>query len=317
MQSVSCPLTNSKNVTLIEEIKVHDIIEMYRKTLNCDVSADFGSIETIGFYHALDSDLKFFNPLITGSEPFYEDLQRIPWYYLEEKDEYNFSKQYIHERDTVLEIGCGKGAFANMLDVRSYVGLEFNQKAIDRANSTGIKVLKESIQEHAEKYPEQYDVACSFQVLEHVADTKAFLESSIKCVKPGGLLICSVPSADSFIANVTNNMLNMPPHHVTWWSKKSINYVAKLFDLEIIDIHEESLADIHKRWYFSHLIKKSIEAYLYGDKYKSKIMDSSIKHKVISKIASLGARFLEGGILDSSSLPFGHTITAVYRKKLP
>ncbi|MGV2387332.1 MAG UNVERIFIED_CONTAM: hypothetical protein LVR29_00250 [Microcystis novacekii LVE1205-3] len=51
--------------------------------------------------------------MITGSENFYEKLQVFDWYYLEEKNEYDYASQFIKPSDSVLEIGCGKGSFCS------------------------------------------------------------------------------------------------------------------------------------------------------------------------------------------------------------
>jgi 2-polyprenyl-3-methyl-5-hydroxy-6-metoxy-1,4-benzoquinol methylase len=78
------------------------------------------------------------------------------------------------------------------------VGLEFSRKAKEIAFSNGIIIENESIQSHSVAHPAKYDVVCAFQVLEHVSEIRSFIESSIKALKPGGLLIYSIPSADSF-----------------------------------------------------------------------------------------------------------------------
>ena len=56
-------------------------------------------------------------------------MQNLEWYYMDEKDEYDYAKNFIKESDLVLEIGCGKGAFAQKISTKKYVGLEFSRKA--------------------------------------------------------------------------------------------------------------------------------------------------------------------------------------------
>jgi SAM-dependent methyltransferase len=314
--TANCPLTHSENVTLIEEIQVSDIAELYKNMYDCSVLPDFGLIQTIGFYYSTESHLKFFYPLVTGSELFYEDLQKFDWYYTDDKEEFNIAQKYIKENDVILEIGCGKGAFAKKINAKKYIGLEFNQKAITQATTNGIKVIQKSIQDHAKDHAMSYDIVCSFQVLEHVADINSFIESSIKCLKPGGLLIYSVPSADSYISKTTNCILNMPPHHVSWWSRKSLEYVGKLFNLDVVDIHQNKLEDIHKLPYISTLIATSIEHHIGAGNKQKKLIDKSIKHKIIGKISTLGGQLLKNGLSDTNVLPPGHTITAIYRKPL-
>lgn len=308
--SLSCPLSGSFETVLIERILVKDILEIYQRQFEIDVTSEFNDKKEIGFYHSKESDLRFFYPAIAGSEVFYEMLQKLDWYYLDDKYEYACASQFIKESDSVLEIGCGKGAFAKKIKTQSYVGLEFSQEAKRLALINGISILSESIQDHAVANSERYDVVCSFQVLEHVADVNSFITASIKCLKPGGILIYSVPSADSFISATKNNILNMPPHHVSWFSDKCLEYIGKKFDLKIVDIIHEKLADIHKEWYASSIVLESLSNLL-GTKFT--LVERSIKYKLLSRLAQLGGWFIAKGLSDDRSLPIGHSVIVIYQ----
>src|SRR5579871_4913773 len=108
---IRCYLCGGGNVSTLEPLRTADIARLYRRLLHIDVAAEFGEVAEIEFCRCADCDLSFFTPQITGSEKMYESLQRYLWYYLEEKEEYTYGAQYIHAEDSVLEIGCGKGAF--------------------------------------------------------------------------------------------------------------------------------------------------------------------------------------------------------------
>ncbi|MGK7894838.1 MAG: class I SAM-dependent methyltransferase [Xenococcus sp. (in: cyanobacteria)] len=308
-----CPLSGSQKVILLEKISKDTLAKMYKKMLKDSILSEFNSIKEIGFYHCSESDLKFFYPMVTGSELFYEKLQNFDWYYLDEKEEYEYASSYIKPSDKVLEIGCGKGVFSEKITAQEYTGLEFSQKAQTWASQNNLKVLNESIEQHSLNNTEKYSVVCSFQVLEHIAEIHSFIEASIKCLKPGGLLIYSVPSADSFIASVKNNILNMPPHHISWWSDKSLQHIAHIFGLKVIDIHHEKLAEIHRRWYVSSIL---LEALANSISYRSNnlLIDQSFTYKIMSKSANLGSKWLEKGFLDNKVLPNGHSVTGIYQK---
>jgi 2-polyprenyl-3-methyl-5-hydroxy-6-metoxy-1,4-benzoquinol methylase len=314
---VSDPLSQSKDVVLLEEIETAAVQKLYKRYIDHDMSADFSSLEKIGFYHCLESDLRFFSPIVTGNDIFYEKLQSLQDYYMDDKEEFDFAKTHIKESDFVLEIGSGKGSFAKKISCSKYLGLEFNQKAIKQATECGIEVICETIEDHATKYPHRYDVVCSFQVLEHISDIRSFIESSIKCLKPGGILIYSVPNHESFLSMLVNNALNMPPHHLSVWSQKSLEYVGKSFNLELLHLHVDKLADIHKRAYLTSVIVESIERSLGDNSYKSKLINHSVKYKIINRIADKAAAFLESGLSNTNSLPCGHSITAAYKNSMP
>lgn len=314
---MNCPLCLGPNVLLNEVIEVVNVVEIYQNgplpNLGIDVASEFGDLKEIRFLHCQDCDLRFFDPMVTGSEEFYEQLQGFTWYYRDEKDEYHFARQFIRESDAILEIGSGKGAFAKMIPTRHYTGLEFSRRAIEAAAHDGIEVLNQSIQKHAESHECQYDVVCGFQVLEHVSDTYSFIESSVACLKPGGLLVFSVPSYDSFVSLVVNNATNMPPHHVTWWSDKCLESIAGIFNLERVGIHHEQMMNSYEPTYAFTLALITLKNILNEDR---KLVDLSAKHRALEKIARFGGKVLEHNMLDPRVLPSGHSVNAVFRKPL-
>ena len=311
--TVFCPLSGSDQVVLLEKITQDTLVKMYQKKIGNSIMSEFDNVREIGFYHCPESDLKFFYPMVTGSESFYENLQDIDWYYLDEKEEYEYAARYIQPSDVVLEIGCGKGAFAEKITAREYVGLEFSRKAQTSASQKNIKVLNESIEQHSIDRAKKYSVVCSFQVLEHVAEIHSFIEASIKCLKPGGLLIYSVPSADSFVSSIKNYVLNMPPHHLSWWSDKSLQHISDIFALKVIDIHHEKLAEIHKQWYSYSILIKALENTI-GYKSDKLLIDRSWLYQIMSMTSVLGSKWLKKGLVDSKALPNGHSVTCVYQK---
>ncbi|MBX9782799.1 MAG: class I SAM-dependent methyltransferase [Chitinophagaceae bacterium] len=109
--------------------------------------------------------LKFYTPQAAGDGEFYNKLQNYKGYYLKEKAEFQEASKYISNTDDVLEIGCGEGLLTNYISYKTYTGLEFSDKAIITATGKGLKVTNESIEVHAIKNANKYDVVCYFQVL--------------------------------------------------------------------------------------------------------------------------------------------------------
>jgi len=58
---IVCPLSGSANLVLRETIEVKALIKLYSRWGGFDISSEFLDLETINFYHCLDSDLKFFS----------------------------------------------------------------------------------------------------------------------------------------------------------------------------------------------------------------------------------------------------------------
>lgn len=300
---MKCPLCESDNILELEPIDKYKLNKLYKKFTGVDFS--YLLTENILYCECNECKLKFFNPPITGDERFYNSLQKFDWYYMDEKEEYEYAKKYIKKTDKVLEVGCGKGAFAKKISLKNYIGLDSSVNAKIMSAANGIQIENKTIEEYAQQSPNTFDVVISFQVLEHVLDPKNFIENQIKALKIGGKLIISIPSESSFLKYVTNGILNMPPHHVTRWSDETLKFIAKEYSLEIIDIYHEKLQKSHQHQYLTTLLQNSL--------CKNKLIDLSILNKIISKVCSLLSKlFIKG--FEQSMLPIGQNVLVVYKK---
>jgi SAM-dependent methyltransferase len=306
-----CPLCLSHDFNIICKVETKLIIREYHSRFHFDIGTDFQNVEMVYLLICKSCDLSYFLPLCSASERLYEHLQQFEYYYLDNKYEFIFANQFIANTHDVLEIGCGKGAFSSIIRANSFVGLEYSKKACEFGNHNNITIKNEDISSHSYKHIEEYDIVCAFQVLEHVPDVHLFIKSCLMCLKPGGILIYSVPSADSFVGTIKDDILNMPPHHLTLWSDKCLTNIAGIFDLSMIALRHEKLAPYHTRWYATRLIYESLKN-AFG--YQNKLFDRSPAHNVLSKFASLGGHLLEKGLSDPRLLPRGHSVIAVYRK---
>ena len=106
--------------------------------------------------------------------------------------------------NTVLDYGCSRGIWATHL--HNMFGKKWTLYDIDK---TSIEEAKKIVRENARDpdafnfymnedqpffFPEGLDCLLLLEVLEHVHDPRALLETLIKQVRPGGAVIISVPS---------------------------------------------------------------------------------------------------------------------------
>jgi len=301
---IHCPLCASCRIKKIEDISNSTLNKLYAKHFGINDAIN----QALQYILCNECGLYFFYPMLTGDEKLYEHLQKFDWYYIEDKWEYSQSLNYIQPDNKVLEVGAGRAAFAKYIGPARYTGLEFNQRAIDRANSEGVVLIKESVEQHAAKdNVNLYDVVVSFQVLEHVSDPAGYLKGCISCLKPEGTLIIAVPSMDGFIGKVTNGTLNMPPHHVTHWSCATLKKLEALFNLNLVEIMEEPIAVYHNEWARQVIIESWIRKLL---RKKRRLLDLSLSGKVVSKFAAILAKYIPQS-MDGIK---GHTVVAVYKK---
>ena len=304
---MKCPLCKSKNIEVLENINTKELIKLYKRNLNIDVSEYFNNKKLI-YNRCNNCDLRYFYPLTSGNELLYKQLQVYDWYYLNKKDEYRIVANIIDSYNSVLEIGAGKGSFYSYLTCKNYCGLEINKEVIIEGKRKGIPLLNETIEKHAKNNSEKYDVACSFQVLEHITNIESFINNVKKCVRLGGMLIFIVPSENSFLTIVKNGILNMPPHHVTRWTDRSLSLLAEYYNLEVLDIIHEQLQPFHYEWVKNTLL------YCYFDKKKDKLVDYSLRNKILSRLSTIISKRVKSSFINKLGLN-GHSVIAVYRKR--
>ena len=112
---------------------------------------------------------------------------------------YKFAEGYIKGKK-VLDVGCGTGYGTSLLaqTAEQVVGIDISKKAIDYAkenysgknirffigNAVNLNFLKKN----------SFDIIVSFEVIEHIAEYRRYLEEMSCLLKPEGILIISTPN---------------------------------------------------------------------------------------------------------------------------
>jgi len=311
---MECILCKNTTVAKLSDIKVKDLCKVYSAWLSYDMSEEFKDIQAISYVECCDCGLRFFFPVIAGSDRFYDSLSKKMGvnYYQHEKKEYEFAAGFIKEDDTVLDVGSGPGIFKKYVKGH-YTGLDFNPLAIERATNESVRVLNESIEEHTEKNTSLYSVVTAFQLIEHVADPPKCLQACLEALRPGGLLIISVPSEESFVSLQENAVLNMPPHHVSRWSDRSLLSLEKLFNLTCVDLKHEKLERIHYESFIFLLSNITVRTLLGWD--KGKMIDVSFRKKIVNVLSRFLKPLYRSVYRNNLLWPNGHSVTAVLRKR--
>lgn len=299
---ISSTLSKEDSAVLKREIPVKELIFRYQNELQIDVKNYFAGVNKIGIYECCRTQYRFFFPLgLEGDSHFYQELQKLNWYYMPWKWEHDFSLKQVRRNDKILEIGSGGLGFVRKLkglgfDIR---GLEMNLESLSKAKELGLSVSGENIDVHSLRNYSSYDVVCCFQVMEHISDVKTFIKAQVKCLKPGGKLIISVPNNESFIKWSHGGILNFPPHHMGWWNENSLKRIAPLFNLKLERICFEPLQLYHLDYFVNSSIDKNFDA-------------NSVLGRIIRKprVRKIYKRLLRG----FRNKIRGHTILAIYTK---
>jgi 2-polyprenyl-3-methyl-5-hydroxy-6-metoxy-1,4-benzoquinol methylase len=289
--TVLSPLTHAQRVTLEEKLDSKRIVTRYKAECGFDASAYFENLDAVALYRCEETGYRFFYPpRMAGDSELYEHLQKLPWYYGSWRWEHDLANKQINEDDYVLEVGCGFGLFLQKLRDRNIrcAGLEFNCRAVETARMSGLHVYPEAIHDHAKNNPGKYTVVCAFQVLEHISSAGDFIADCLKAMKPSGKFVISVPNNNPFLFKHDKyHTLNLPPHHMGLWNKRSLQNLQKVFPLRAFLVKTEPLFD-HESYF-----KTQLEYLSSKSPWLGKVADRIFRpyHKPLMKLI---ARFVEG-----------------------
>lgn len=222
------------------KISTARLLEIWEKTFGLDVEQFFSSsevtLEPVPPYGYLR-----FTSSRGGDSTFYSHLMRKMGYDTAEKAEFARAALEISPEDRVLDVGSGIGNFATVCP-GVYSGIDTNPVAITDGAGLGRNVRLGMVENET---PESCDVVTLFQVLEHVEEPRQFLQACIRCLRPGRRLIVSTPNMEGILGYVPNEILNYPPHHMTWWSPPALQALLKDCGCETLKVWREPLQRIH------------------------------------------------------------------------
>lgn len=247
----SCPNCGGKLLAQKQEIHLNTVLRGWEKGMRISFPQTVWEYyahlieEPIRLYACKVCCLELFLPIVVGTHEFYQAITPSEdIYYVTEKWEFNRAIKAIKKRGAgnVLDIGCGGGAFLSQVaQVKgvSVFGFEFNESAAKWAQSRGHRLLAGLSKENAPSGG--FDVVTLFQVLEHLETPFQVVKQVRELMKPGGLVIVTVPDAGGPVRHFSDALTDLPPHHVTRWHELTIRMCARRQGFKVLEIATEPL----------------------------------------------------------------------------
>jgi len=144
----------------------------------------------------------------------------------------------------LLDVGCGRGDLAEWFAARGWrvAGVEPAADAVRQAVERGIEMHHGTLDD-APWAPGSFDAITFNHALEHMPDPLLTLRQAAALVRPGGLVVISVPNFGAWQRRLFGAAwfpLDLP-RHLQHFDRASLPYMARMAGLEASEVRTSSL----------------------------------------------------------------------------
>lgn len=236
-EEVACPLCHREDATtfLSQPAEPDEGVGEYR-LVRCNL-CDLVYLnprptrETISYYYP--ADYQPYRPKKAEKK-----ARRWSWSrFLQRADPHSFLP--VNPPGKLLDYGCGSGAYLQYMRELGWdvVGIDLSPHAVEATNRRGIKAYQ-GLLPHPAIPPGSVDVVNFGAVLEHVHDPHQLIEAAKETVRPGGLVVFSVPNFAGWGARVFGPTwwpLELP-RHLLHFTPETLMRLANGHGLEILEL---------------------------------------------------------------------------------
>lgn len=263
----ACPLCGSKNIVLLNTIEPNQLFNRLPKNNKIDKSVfslylfKLWRNKEAYFLKCLNCYISFADPFIAGDDSFYNMLYVDENVYPKWKWDFQLSYEFIKRKKKegfldevkLLEIGAGNGTFLrkiieDVVNKENVLATEYSMYGRETLNNMGIQCINYNITNLIDnnKIKLCFDVICMFQILEHLDQLDSTFSKLVSLIRSGGFIIIAVPNnRHRELFERFNFIEDLPPVHITRWSKESFNYVSSKYKLKIVDHRIEPTNILH------------------------------------------------------------------------
>jgi 2-polyprenyl-3-methyl-5-hydroxy-6-metoxy-1,4-benzoquinol methylase len=151
-----------------------------------------------------------------------------------------FIRKYFKEVRglNILDCGISKGGVADILsrEGANCFGIDINPREIE-----GVKIVQADLNKGIPEFGIKFDVIFAGEIIEHLFDDSKFIRECHTILKPGGILIITVPNLTSFFNRFLMFFGSMPltayvaaPFHYHVYNRRRLKNLIKDEGFEII-----------------------------------------------------------------------------------
>jgi 2-polyprenyl-3-methyl-5-hydroxy-6-metoxy-1,4-benzoquinol methylase len=149
-----------------------------------------------------------------------------------------FVERYDLKGKRVIEVGCGKGDFLQVLTRLGLdtTGLEHSAPSTAHAKARGIAVENVYLEQY--NVPTKYDLVVCNNYLEHQPRTSEFLKSLLNLVSDRGVVYISVPNIEYLLKKCC--FYEFVIDHLVYFDTKTLRYAVEMHGFEVIESYEKN-----------------------------------------------------------------------------
>jgi len=291
MEYIACPICESENYSIVYECFQETGQFLGRIKTTFVICRDCGFMYMNPRF-SRDVLKKYYQSSIHASGRVYHDTTKNSSHVVRNKNRVHFFAGFItHDKGKILEIGCSKGEFIDMLQLERWekYGVEPSPISANEAKSKGI-IVREGFIEDITFEKGSFDIICFFGLLEHIYDINNFMNIIDSIIKPGGLLWIEVPDSLKPVAQIAEYFSF---EHLSHFIKATLcNFLYKHGFGNVV--FDNTVTDSRIRVCAQKIDDKNLKQ-IRSDSAYSELMES-IEHYKINK------NLLENGILQRFSL---------------
>ena len=148
--------------------------------------------------------------------------------------------KYKVEMHSLLEIGAGFGTFCSEVKSRQVfdriVAVEPTPDLAQTCRERGIDVIEKPVEQVELDSKDLFDVIANFEVIEHLFEPSVFVQSVVKLLKQGGLLLLACPNGKGFDIQTLGVMSDAVDHeHLNYFNPKSLGQLLEKAGLKVLE----------------------------------------------------------------------------------